>query len=165
MRWVWKADLICWSTSAAAAPNWCWSEDGRPLWMHSVKLGAARLTEQFLTDDPPTVAQRRRLEKHLEAEIGELMQAREAPRVVRVIGTSGTINTMVAMARASRGEELGRLHGAIASAAEVAPHQPATARGQCGDAIGSSGDRCEAGRSDGSRRDARRFRPAAQRRA
>jgi exopolyphosphatase / guanosine-5'-triphosphate,3'-diphosphate pyrophosphatase len=94
-------------------------KDGRPLWMRSVKLGAARLTEHFLTDDPPTVAQRRRLEKHLDAQIGELMQAAKQARVVRVIGTSGTINTMVAMARASRGEELGRLHGAIASAAEV----------------------------------------------
>jgi exopolyphosphatase/guanosine-5'-triphosphate,3'-diphosphate pyrophosphatase len=94
-------------------------KDGRPLWMRSVKLGAARLTEHFLTDDPPTVAQRRRLEKHLEAEIGELMQTAKHAKVVRVIGTSGTINTMVAMARASRGEELGRLHGAIASAAEV----------------------------------------------
>ena len=31
-------------------------KDGSPLWMRSVKLGAARLTEQFLADDPPTCA-------------------------------------------------------------------------------------------------------------
>src|SRR5215469_4272624 len=92
-------------------------KDGRPLWMRSVKLGAARLTEHFLTDDPPTVAQRRRLEKHLDSQIGELMQKARRAKVMRVIGTSGTINTIVAMARASRGEELGRLHGAVASAA------------------------------------------------
>ncbi|MGH7932617.1 MAG: HD domain-containing protein, partial [Candidatus Binataceae bacterium] len=94
--------------------------DGHPLWMRSVKLGAARLTEQFLKDDPPTAAQRRRLEKHLEAEIGDLMLKVRRARPVRAVGTSGTINTLVAMARTARGEEWGRLHGASASAAEVA---------------------------------------------
>jgi exopolyphosphatase/guanosine-5'-triphosphate,3'-diphosphate pyrophosphatase len=95
-------------------------KDGVPLWMHSVKLGVARLSEQFLTSDPPTAAQRKRLEKHLESEIGELMRTARKAGVVDAIGTSGTINTLVAMARAERGEELGRLHGASASAEEVA---------------------------------------------
>jgi len=94
--------------------------DGQPLSMHSVKLGVARLTEQFLTGDPPTASQRKRLEKHLEGEIGALMRTARKAGVVDAIGTSGTINTLVAMARASRGEELGRLHGASASAIEVA---------------------------------------------
>src|ERR1700687_4989991 len=95
-------------------------KDGRRLWMHSVKLGVARMSEQFLPDAPPTAAQRRRLEKHFEEEIGDLMRAARKAKVVSAIGTSGTINTLVAMARAQRGEELGRLHGASASAAEVA---------------------------------------------
>lgn len=95
-------------------------KDARPLWMKSVKLGAARLMENFLTDDPPTAAQRRRLEKHLDEEIGALMAAARRAKVERAIGTSGTINTLVAMARAARGEELGRLHGATATAAEIA---------------------------------------------
>lgn len=94
--------------------------DGRPLWMKSAKLGAARLTERFLTDDPPTMAQRKRLERHLEATIGDLMREARRAGVVRAVGTSGSINTLVAMARAARGEELGRLHGADASAAEIA---------------------------------------------
>jgi exopolyphosphatase/guanosine-5'-triphosphate,3'-diphosphate pyrophosphatase len=94
-------------------------KDGKPLWMHSVKLGVARITEKFLTSDPPTTAQRRHLEEHLEDEIGELMRSARKAKVVSAIGTSGTINIMVAMARAARGEELGRLHGATASAAEV----------------------------------------------
>jgi exopolyphosphatase/guanosine-5'-triphosphate,3'-diphosphate pyrophosphatase len=94
-------------------------EDGRPLWMRSVRLGAARLTEQYLTDDPPTMVQRRRLEKHLEEEIGGALREARRAGVKRAIGTSGTINTLVAMARARRGEELGRLHGAIASATEI----------------------------------------------
>src|SRR6266853_808953 len=94
--------------------------DGRPLWMRSVKLGAARLAEQFLNDDPPTRAQVARLEAHLEKEIGPLMRETRKAGAVRAIGTSGTINTLVAMARSARGEELGRLHGASASAIEIA---------------------------------------------
>src|SRR2546427_3073159 len=39
--------------------------------------------------------------------------------VLRAVGTSGTVNTLVAMARATRGEDLGRLHGASASAREL----------------------------------------------
>jgi exopolyphosphatase/guanosine-5'-triphosphate,3'-diphosphate pyrophosphatase len=94
-------------------------QDRRPLWMHSAKLGVARLTERFLTNDPPTDAQLRRLENHLDNKIGDLLRRVRKAGVVQAIGTSGTINTLVAMARASRGEELGRLHGASASPDEI----------------------------------------------
>jgi exopolyphosphatase/guanosine-5'-triphosphate,3'-diphosphate pyrophosphatase len=93
--------------------------DGKPLWMRSVKLGAARLTERFLLDDPPTREQLSKLDAHLERAIGPLMRKARRAGVIRAIGTSGTINTLVAMARSSRGEELGRLHGASASAGEI----------------------------------------------
>jgi exopolyphosphatase / guanosine-5'-triphosphate,3'-diphosphate pyrophosphatase len=95
-------------------------KDARPLWMRSVKLGAGRLSERFLHHDPPSAAERKYLLSHLDDQIGELMDEARRARVVRAIGTSGTINTVVAMARAARGEELGRLHGASASAEEVA---------------------------------------------
>jgi exopolyphosphatase/guanosine-5'-triphosphate,3'-diphosphate pyrophosphatase len=94
-------------------------QDGQPLWMHSAKLGVARLSERFLTEDPPSNAQLRKLEDHLEDKIGDLLRKARKAGVVGAIGTSGTINTLVAMARASRGEELGRLHGASATAAEI----------------------------------------------
>src|SRR6202040_2175146 len=48
--------------------------DGKPLWMRSVKLGAARLTERFLLDDPPTREQLNKLDAHLERAIGPLMR-------------------------------------------------------------------------------------------
>src|SRR5262245_45622206 len=38
--------------------------DGRPLWLHSLPLGVARLTERFLTVDPPRPGQVRQLERH-----------------------------------------------------------------------------------------------------
>ena len=94
--------------------------DHKPIWLKSAKLGAARLTERFLADDPPTAAQRKELLRHLDAEIGGAMREARRAGVVRAIGTSGSINTLVAMARASRGEEWGRLHGAIATADEIA---------------------------------------------
>jgi len=94
--------------------------DGEPMWMRSLKLGVSRLSEQFLTADPPTPRQIRDLETHLSEEMGDLLKSARRAGVERAIGTSGTVNTLVAMARAARGEELGRLAGASASAGEVA---------------------------------------------
>jgi len=94
--------------------------EGRPLWLRSLPLGTARLTENFLHADPPGRRQVERLEKHLDREIGSLLAGARHAGVVRAIGTSGTINTLVAMARAVRGDDIGRLHGASASAAEIA---------------------------------------------
>jgi exopolyphosphatase/guanosine-5'-triphosphate,3'-diphosphate pyrophosphatase len=94
--------------------------DGEPMWMRSLKLGVSRLTEQFLTDDPPSARQVRDLEAHLADEMSDLLKSAKRDGVQRAIGTSGTVNTLVAMARAARGEELGRLAGASASAAEIA---------------------------------------------
>jgi len=95
-------------------------KDRRPIWIKSARLGAARMTEHFLLDDPPTPAQCKRLENHFEREIGEQMRAARRAGVIDAIGTSGTINTLVAMARSARGDELGMLHGSTASAAEIA---------------------------------------------
>src|SRR5262245_46364578 len=93
--------------------------DGRPIWLRSLPLGAARLTERFLVGDPPGGREVQRLERHLRRELGELLVAARHAGVTRVIGTSGTVNTLIATARATRGDELGRLHGAHASAREV----------------------------------------------
>ncbi len=94
--------------------------DGEAMWMRSLKLGVSRITEQFLADDPPTARQVRDLEAHLADEMGDLLKSARRDGVQRAVGTSGTVNTLVAMARAARGEELGRLGGATASAEEIA---------------------------------------------
>jgi exopolyphosphatase/guanosine-5'-triphosphate,3'-diphosphate pyrophosphatase len=87
-------------------------EDGRALWMRSVPLGVARLTERFLRSDPPTGRQVKALERHVVRTIGDLLDRARRRGVVSAIGTSGTINTLTAMARAAQGEDPGRLHGA-----------------------------------------------------
>jgi exopolyphosphatase / guanosine-5'-triphosphate,3'-diphosphate pyrophosphatase len=94
--------------------------EGKPLWLRSLPLGAARLTERFLPSDPPTMRQVQRLEKHLAREIGGLLVSARHAGVLRAVGTSGTVNGLVAMARAARGDEVGRLHGSSATAAEIA---------------------------------------------
>jgi len=93
--------------------------EGRPLWLRSFPLGTARLTERFLTSDPPREAQVSALTAHLKRELAEVLDNARRLGVTRTIGTSGTVNSLIAMVRAERGEELGRLHCASVAAAEI----------------------------------------------
>ena len=95
-------------------------QDTHPLWLRSLPLGVARLTERFLGDDPPSRGQVRRLEKHLDRTVGPLLARVRHAGVHRAVGTSGTVNTLVGMARAGRGQDPARLHGATASVKEIA---------------------------------------------
>jgi exopolyphosphatase/guanosine-5'-triphosphate,3'-diphosphate pyrophosphatase len=96
------------------------AQDGRPLWMRSLPLGVARLTQQFLTKDPPSAGQVRALERHLEHEMGDLLSRVRRAGAVQAIGTSGTVHTLVAMALAARGDDAPRLHGAAAPGEQIA---------------------------------------------
>jgi exopolyphosphatase/guanosine-5'-triphosphate,3'-diphosphate pyrophosphatase len=96
------------------------AQDGRPLWMRSLPLGVARLTQQFLTKDPPSAGQVHELEHHLEHELDELLTRVRRAGAVQAIGTSGTVHTLVAMALAARGDDAPRLHGASAGADQIA---------------------------------------------
>jgi exopolyphosphatase/guanosine-5'-triphosphate,3'-diphosphate pyrophosphatase len=93
--------------------------DGEALWMESLPLGVARLTERFLTSDPPDPAEVRRLEDHLHRKLDALLRKARRAEVVRAIGTSGTINALVAMARVARDGEQDRLHGLSIPATDV----------------------------------------------
>jgi exopolyphosphatase/guanosine-5'-triphosphate,3'-diphosphate pyrophosphatase len=93
--------------------------EGKPLWLRSLPLGVTRLTERFLPGDPPVRRHLRRLERHLERELGSLLATARYAGVRRAVGTSGTVNTLVAMACAARGEEIARLHGASATTGDV----------------------------------------------
>jgi exopolyphosphatase / guanosine-5'-triphosphate,3'-diphosphate pyrophosphatase len=93
--------------------------ESRPLWMRSMPLGVARLTERFLTSDPPTDSQVSALEAHLKRELIAALEDARRMGVTRTIGTSGTVNSIVAMVRAARGDELARLHCASAVTSEI----------------------------------------------
>ena len=96
------------------------AQDGRPLWMRSLPLGVARLTQQFLAKDPPSAGEVRALEHHLHRELDDLLTRVRRAGAVEAIGTSGTVHTLVAMALAARGEDAPRLHGASATSEQIA---------------------------------------------
>ena len=73
-------------------------ERGRPVELHSLKLGVSRLTETFLEDDPPRAKDVARLEKHLRSELEPALALAAKRKVKRVIGTSGTLLTLISMA-------------------------------------------------------------------
>src|SRR2546425_1177712 len=62
-------------------------EDGKPLWMRSVPLGVARLTERFFPKDPPTGRQLRAFERHVARTVGDLLDRARRRGVVAAIGT------------------------------------------------------------------------------
>jgi exopolyphosphatase/guanosine-5'-triphosphate,3'-diphosphate pyrophosphatase len=64
----------------------------------SFKLGVIRLTERFVTTDPISDRDRRRLVKHVRREAGPYLSHLRRRRIERVIGTSGTILSLGALA-------------------------------------------------------------------
>jgi len=70
----------------------------------SLKLGAARLTEQFVTTDPVARAEFRALRDHVRAELAPALEAARAHGVERMVGSSGTIEAIATAAAASYGE-------------------------------------------------------------
>ena len=70
----------------------------------SFKIGVIRLTERFVTTDPLSGRDERRLEKHVNGEIGRYCDQIAAAGFDRVVGTSGTILSLGVMAAtAARG--------------------------------------------------------------
>src|SRR5712691_10480636 len=68
----------------------------------SFKLGVIRLTERFVKNDPLTPRDERRLNRHIDAEVGKFLGQIVRPGFDRVIGTSGTIQSIGAVAVADR---------------------------------------------------------------
>jgi exopolyphosphatase / guanosine-5'-triphosphate,3'-diphosphate pyrophosphatase len=64
----------------------------------SFKLGVIRLTERFVTADPLSKRDERRLVRHIRAEAGAFLRQLARRRVDRVIGASGTILSLGALA-------------------------------------------------------------------
>jgi exopolyphosphatase/guanosine-5'-triphosphate,3'-diphosphate pyrophosphatase len=95
-------------------------ERGRARWLCSLPLGVARLSQRFLRHDPPLAREVKRLERHLEDELGPWLARARRADVEELVGTSGTITALISMTRAARGEETGRLDGVRADAAEIA---------------------------------------------
>src|SRR5262245_24006886 len=95
-------------------------ENGKPVELHSVKLGVARLTEEFLHTDPPRARELAKLAAHVEEELATPLKTAAKRRIPRVIGTSGTLLSLVSMAAHRLGVHPGReAHGLEVPAAAV----------------------------------------------
>jgi exopolyphosphatase / guanosine-5'-triphosphate,3'-diphosphate pyrophosphatase len=82
----------------------------------SVPIGAVRLTERHLKDDPPTAAQATALDADIDAQLAPLA----LPTGVPVIGTAGTATTMAAVALGLTAYDPDRVTGFRMTPAEVA---------------------------------------------
>ena len=67
--------------------------------MVSLPLGAVRLTEEFIQNDPPKNKELQRLRQFIAEEVGKLEQRMRQRRMATVIATSGTAETLAALAR------------------------------------------------------------------
>jgi exopolyphosphatase/guanosine-5'-triphosphate,3'-diphosphate pyrophosphatase len=78
----------------------------KPLLLESFKLGASRLTQQFVHSDPISNKDRDRLEAHLRETLKPTMEQIKALAPRRVIGTSGTLENLVSLAVSQHGSEI-----------------------------------------------------------
>jgi exopolyphosphatase/guanosine-5'-triphosphate,3'-diphosphate pyrophosphatase len=69
----------------------------------SFKLGVIRLTERFVKNDPLHPRDERKLQRHIQAEIGSYLDEIKTAGFDRVIGTSGTILSLGSIAAAEDG--------------------------------------------------------------
>jgi len=86
------------------------TRQGEPLLLRSNKLGAVRLTDKFITSDPPRKSEIHELSKHIQDNL--IHTAREVRDIgfQRAVGTSGTTVALTAMAtRQYQGADTGRL--------------------------------------------------------
>ncbi len=72
-------------------------DDKQASLLESRKLGAARMTAQFVKSDPISDSDHQHLLKHYDKELTPLVEQIEALRPVKVIGTSGTLENLATM--------------------------------------------------------------------
>src|SRR5689334_20636140 len=68
---------------------------GEPEYLHSMRVGAVRLTEKFITTDPPTREERERLVANLRADLARVVWEVKRIGFDFVVGTAGTVENVV----------------------------------------------------------------------
>ena len=74
--------------------------------LESRKLGASRLTQQFIHHDPPTRGEIKEMEKHIHHELKGIVKRAKTLGPGKFIGTSGTMENLAAMCLAQHGQEV-----------------------------------------------------------
>jgi exopolyphosphatase / guanosine-5'-triphosphate,3'-diphosphate pyrophosphatase len=84
----------------------------------SLPLGALRLSQAFLEQDPPKAGELRRLREH----VHEVLRDAHVPSLKRgetLIGTGGTVRNLAKVDRRTRGYPVTRLHGYVLTASRL----------------------------------------------
>ncbi len=81
------------------------ADEKQPLLLESRKLGAARMTAQYVHSDPITGKELKSLIAHYDAEMGPIVESARKLRPRKTIGTSGTIENLIVMTVALYGGE------------------------------------------------------------
>jgi exopolyphosphatase/guanosine-5'-triphosphate,3'-diphosphate pyrophosphatase len=68
---------------------------GEPDYLHSMRVGAVRLTEKFITTDPPSREERERLIANLRADLARAVWEIKRIGFDFVVGTAGTVENIV----------------------------------------------------------------------
>ncbi|HTV48471.1 MAG TPA: Ppx/GppA phosphatase family protein [Phycisphaerae bacterium] len=76
--------------------------------LESRKLGASRLTQQFIEHDPVAKSEIKKLRRHIDATLKPLITRIRGLRPSKYIGTSGTMENLAAMCVAQHGEDVMR---------------------------------------------------------
>ncbi len=71
----------------------------------SLKLGAARMTERFVTTDPLSEDDQARMRAHFKAELAGVFDACREHGVTTIVGSSGTMKSLLRAAKTQRGDE------------------------------------------------------------
>jgi exopolyphosphatase / guanosine-5'-triphosphate,3'-diphosphate pyrophosphatase len=82
--------------------------NAKPIFLESFKLGASRLSQQFVHSDPVSKRDLTGLEKHIRKTLKPTIEAIRELKPQRVIGTSGTMENLAAMCVLQHGEEVVR---------------------------------------------------------
>lgn len=97
--------------------------DGEAVWMDSLKLGVARLSDRFIESDPPRGTELISLERAIDEEIGPIhdeIRQHTDQRIRKVVGTSGTMLNLIAMAGHARGKARdGKPHNLAVDASDI----------------------------------------------
>jgi exopolyphosphatase/guanosine-5'-triphosphate,3'-diphosphate pyrophosphatase len=68
---------------------------GEPEYLHSMRVGAVRLTEKFITTDPPAREERERLIANLRADLARVVWEIKRIGFDFVVGTAGTVENII----------------------------------------------------------------------
>lgn len=77
----------------------------------SLPLGVARLTDRFITKDPPSKENLRNLEEYIDEKLSEVLQALGKKKFSMAVGTGGTIINLASIAYETREGRALRLRG------------------------------------------------------